>query len=361
MTDRTKINNRVFFTAFIAIIFLNLFLFKGMFHSLAFAGILATGFYPIFKGIQNKLKWKKEVASILTCLLIFLIIVLPVIYIIVQVSRESATLFISIRTAIFNGEVQEFLFGDGAFAKIVKQLIDLLALDISPDKMTAKALEQMQNYWGQGLQYINLWISDTFSFLFSFVIMVMAIYGFFIEGEALKDFIFKLSPLPDEQEQVVFDKLSQMNFVSLVCNGIGGLIQGGLAGLAFWIVGIESVVLWTTTMTILAFIPLVGISVISLPASIYLILTGDTVAGIFLLIFTSTVALLVENWFKPRFIGNRIQINSLVLLFYIIAGMSVFGMAGIFYGPVICTVFLAMVDLFFTFYLPEESKKGSLK
>jgi len=51
--------------------------------------------------------------------------------------------------------------------------------------------------------------------------------------------------------------------------------------------------------------------------------------------------------------GKRIKVNSLLVLFYIIAGMGTFGMAGIFYGPLLCIIFLTMVDIFQEYYLPK--------
>ena len=146
------------------------------------------------------------------------------------------------------------------------------------------------------------------------------------------------------------EKFNQMNFVTLVCNGLGGLIQGILAGIGFWFAGIKLIVLWTTIMIILAFIPLLGISIIYIPACIYLAVTGKTITSIALFIYCTLVALVTENWFKPLFIGKRIEISPLLVLFTIIGGMSVFGVGGIFYGPVIAILFLTMVELYHSFY-----------
>ena len=141
-----------------------------------------------------------------------------------------------------------------------------------------------------------------------------------------------------------------MNYVTLVCNGLGGLIQGLLAAIGLAIAGVQSIFLWFVVMTILAFIPLVGISAVTIPTSIYFMLTGEVSKGVMLFIYTTMVSLIIENWFKAKFIGSRIQINGMLIFFYIIAGMSVFGVAGIFYGPLILSIFLTMVDLYHTHY-----------
>jgi predicted PurR-regulated permease PerM len=99
-------------------------------------------------------------------------------------------------------------------------------------------------------------------------------------------------------------------------------------------------------MSLLAFIPLVGISLVYIPASLYFILIGKVGTGISLFIYCTVVSLIVEKGFKPKFIGKRVGISSLLVLFYIIGGMSAFGMAGIFYGPLLCTIFLTSVALY---------------
>ena len=180
--------------------------------------------------------------------------------------------------------------------------------------------------------------------------MILVIYALLAEGIPLKEFLLRLSPLPDDQEELIIEKFNQMNFVTLVCNGLGGLIQGVLAGIGFWIAGLNLVVLWTTIMMILAFIPLLGISIIYIPACIYLAIIGKTFEGIALFIYCSLLAFFTENWFKPIFIGKRIQIHSLFVLFSIIGGMTVFGLGGIFYGPVIAILFLTTVELYHKFY-----------
>ncbi|EQC52080.1 PF01594 domain protein [Bacteriovorax sp. DB6_IX] len=192
--------------------------------------------------------------------------------------------------------------------------------------------------------------------IFQFFIMIVVTYSFFLKGDDLKEMLFKISPLPATDEQNILDKFNQMNFVTMVGNGVGGLIQGSFAGLVFWMAGLSSVFLWTTVMIILAFIPLVGISLITIPATIYLFVTGKTLTAIALIVSTNVVALIVENWFKPKFIGKSVQVDGILVFIYIIAGMSLFGMAGIFYGPLICIIFMTTIEIYLKNYLPELQK-----
>ena len=358
MGQNNKLNTYVFLSVFFIVLGTNLYLFKNMFHPLAFAAIIGGAFYPLFRIIGNRFNLSKEWSSLATCGVILLILVLPMIYLFLQLSKETVDLYGTLKTGLSEGAVKNFLFGEGTFAVFLAKVLKTVGSDLTNEDLYQMVLQKAQSYSGIVISTINSIVGDTFSFLFSFLIMMMGVYGFFLEGEDLKKYIFTLSPLPDHEEQLLLEKFSQMNFVSLVCNGIGGLIQGLLAGIGFWIAGIDSVFLWSTVMIILAFIPLLGISVIYIPACIYLFLTGQKTAAISLFIYCSLIAVLVENWFKPKFIGSRIRVNSLLLLFYIMAGMSTFGMAGIFYGPLLCILLLTVIELFLENYLPHLQKKA---
>jgi len=291
-------------------------------------------------------------------LIIILIIILPTIYLTVQLSKETIHLYQNIKSGFSDQSVHTFLFGEGYIAGFIKKVSGLFNMDLNADLnmefIQNKLFGVIKNLSGIMFDLFNTWISNILSFFFNVLIMLLVVYSFFTQGDKLKAYFLKLSPLPDDQEELIIDKFNQMNYVTLVCNGLGGVIQGVLAGIGFWIAGLSSVFLWMTVMMVLAFIPLLGISVVTIPACIYLWIKGKILASILLFIFCMAVSLITENVFKPRFIGNLIEINSLFVLFTIIGGMSVFGMAGIFYGPLIGIIFLTAVEIYHSNYAPHE-------
>lgn len=353
MEKSEKVNLRIFVILFLLIILQNIFLFKGMFHSLTFAAILAGIFFPLHIKISEKTKLRPELNALITTLLVTFVILIPLVFILFQVSKEGVNLFTNVKSSLSVAQVKNFLVGDGAFAESVRKIAETFDISVDLNGIYEGLISKVQSFAGKFFGTLNQIVSDIFNFIFQLLIMLVAIFSLFLDGHKLKQFFFHLSPLPDEQEQMILEKFSQMNYVTLVCNGIGGIIQGVLAGVGLWMAGISSVFLWTTAMVILAFIPLVGISIVTIPACIYLFAIGAKTSAIILFIYTTAISLIVENLFKPRFMGTRVKVNSMLLLFYIVAGMQTFGMAGIFYGPLLCTIFLAMVELFNEYYLPR--------
>ncbi|WP_031434281.1 AI-2E family transporter [Methylomarinum vadi] len=318
--------------------------------AIIFASIITGSVYPFYKILLDKTKLTRQLAAIVICFLIIVVVFFPTIYLSFVLSKEAVTLYEDLVLPLSSESIKDFFMGNGHVARALQKLNTMLEVEVHFDNLINEIVSQVRNISALVIVTINNIVENIINFLFNFMIMILVIYALLTEGIPLKKFMLKLSPLPDDQEELIIEKFNQMNFVTLVCNGVGGLIQGILAGIGFWLAGINLVVLWTTIMIILAFIPLLGISIVYIPACIYLASKGQIVSSIMLFIYCSVVAFVTENWFKPIFIGNRIQINSLFVLFTIIGGMTVFGLGGIFYGPIIAILFLTMVDLYHKFY-----------
>ena len=350
MLDTNKVPTIFFMTLFIIMIVFNGYLFQGMIHPILFGAIMAGVFSPFKKRIMNKFKLNKTMASFLTISIMILVVILPSLYILIKVSKESISLFQTIKVGLSKQAINDFFFGTGMGAEAIEKTTDFLGIKLSTIEIEQKLLGTVKYFSSFLLNFFNSLFSNLFTFLINFLIMILTTFALLYEGEQLKNFALKLSPLPDDQEHLLVDKFNQMNYVTLACNGLGGLIQGFLAALGLYFAGVESIFLWFVIMVFLAFIPLLGISVVTVPASLYFIITGEVSKGIILFIYSSIIAVIIENWFKAKFIGDRIKINGMLIFFYIMAGMSLFGMAGIFYGPLILSIFLTMTDLYHNYY-----------
>ncbi len=343
-----------FVTIFLIVIILNVYLFSPFFHSIALGAIFAGAYYPLYTYLLAKMSHAK--ATWLTIIIMIFSLVLPSIYMTIQISKEALVLYNNIQNSLSHTGIKDFFFGSGPAAIAIKKFIKLTGLNLTLDDLYLVSLDKAKGLSGQLIGVINSWVSNTFHFLFQFFIMVICSFGFIFYAKDLKKFVFELSPLPDDQEQVLLNNFNQMNFATLVGNGLGGLIQGIVGGIALWLIGTPSVFLWTVVMIVLAFIPLLGISVITIPVAIITFLEGNQWQAIIFITITSITGVYVENVIKPKFIGNRVKINSLLLLLYILAGMASLGFMGIFYGPLIGTMFLSFSRLFKTWYFPTIKK-----
>jgi predicted PurR-regulated permease PerM len=148
----------------------------------------------------------------------------------------------------------------------------------------------------------------------------------------------------------------------LIGNGLGGLIQGTLGGLVFAFFGFKSPFFWGVIMALLAFLPIVGIGAVFLPAAAYLFLQGRLGAGIFFVVFYVILSGGIEYFFKPKLVGQRVQMHTLLVFLAIIGGLKLFGILGIIYGPLVVTGFLTLADIYESSYqrIVEPLKKSNI-
>ena len=180
--------------------------------------------------------------------------------------------------------------------------------------------------------------------------MLLVIYYLLIDGDRLVSFIIDLSPLPSEQDEKLIKKFKDMAGAILIGNGLGGLIQGTAGGIVFSLFGLKSPFLWGVIMGLLAFLPIIGIGVVLIPAAIYLILKGRIAAGIFFIVFYIILSGGIEYLLKPKLVGQRVKMHTLLVFFSIIGGLKLFGILGIIYGPLVATAFITLTDIYYASY-----------
>ena len=113
-------------------------------------------------------------------------------------------------------------------------------------------------------------------------------------------------------------------------------------------------------MAIAAFLPLVGIAAVVVPATIYLWVEGRPIAAVIFLVFCIGQSFFFEYGVKPRIMGSSMRMNNLLVFLSLLGGIMGFGMAGLLYGPLIMTLFLALVQLYETRYKLHIARRLSV-
>jgi predicted PurR-regulated permease PerM len=131
-------------------------------------------------------------------------------------------------------------------------------------------------------------------------------------------------------------------------------IQGTLTGLAFWFLGLTSPVVWGLLASLLAVLPVVGATLVWLPATCMLLLSGHWIKGVIVLIWGIAVVHPVDNVLRPYLIGERVKLSTLYVFFALVGGLKTFGGLGVFVGPLILAVTVALFR-----FLREEKRAGN--
>ena len=127
-----------------------------------------------------------------------------------------------------------------------------------------------------------------------------------------------------------------------------GLVQGGLAGLAFAVVGIQGSAFWGTLMLVLSIIPGIGTALVWGPAVIYLFAVGKTASAVGLGVWCVLVVGTVDNFLRPKLVGADTKMPDLLILLSTFGGLSMFGAVGLVLGPIIAALFMTIWDIYGT-------------
>ena len=194
------------------------------------------------------------------------------------------------------------------------------------------------------------WAANILQFIFLFFMMILIIFFLLIDQDKLVNFVIAVSPLPDDEDRLLLEKFEVIANAILKGNGICGLIQGTLGGVIFSILGLNSPILWGGIMAILAFLPIFGIGLVMIPTALILMLNGSVGQGIFLFFFYLSLSFSIEYIVKPKMVGSEVQMHTLLVFLSILGGLSVYGVLGIIYGPLIVTGFLTLTEIYFAKY-----------
>ena len=309
--------------------------------------LLTSLFRPVYLYFNRRLP--DRLSSIITCMLITAIVFIPLVFFTLSLANEALGLYNWSRDSQVGSKVLLFLQESEVITRLQAYLADF-GFNFKPAQII-DAFTYLAKMGGLMLyNQASAWAANIMQFVVLFCMMILVIFFLLIDLPKLMEYIIKLSPLPDDEDRLLLQKFEEIANAILKGNGICGLIQGILGGSIFSIMGLNSPLLWGSIMAILAFLPIFGIGLVMIPTAIILAINGQVGAGIFMFVFYLILSLSVEYLLKPKLVGSQVKMHTLLVFFSIIGGLSVYGVLGIFYGPLIITGFLTLSDIYLNKY-----------
>lgn len=321
-------------------------LFWTYFSAIVLALLITGVLYPVYFWVKRLFRGRENSASLVMSLVVLLVLVIPVGWFVGTLSNEAFEFYNRTSSAVSLQRIQQTLASDSIWVQRVRKIGNMAGVEFTPD-----TVEKLAGSLGKtvGLflyKQISSTASNILSFLVHFFLMMMVTYYLFRDGIRLKEYLTQLLPVPKDQLEKIVKKFHEMGRALIVGNGLCGIVQGILGGLGFFIFGLHSPFLWGTVIGFMAFLPVIGASVVFIPAAIILLIQGKVGIGVGYLIYNMVYSSIVEYIIKPRLIGKGMQMNSLLVFIGIVGGIKLFGIMGIIYGPLIITVFLTLAEIY---------------
>src|ERR1700757_2439142 len=188
--------------------------------------------------------------------------------------------------------------------------------------------------------------ATTAAFLLNLFVMLYAVFFFFKDGHKILERIFYYLPLSDEDETRMLARFTSITRATVKGTLVIGIIQGALAGIAFWVAGIDGAALWGTIMMILSIIPGIGAPLVWVPVVTFLFLNGQYLTATLLLLWCGAVVGTVDNFLRPVLVGRDAKMPDLLILIGTLGGLFLFGPIGFIVGPIVCGLFLTVWDIY---------------
>jgi predicted PurR-regulated permease PerM len=311
------------------------------------AGIFSGMAHPLYQAILRRTRGRKAAASLGTIGAILVVVGLPLLALMGLVASQAVEVSQAAGPWIerqisevgeLDRRIQDF--------PLLDRLPGVRALLPTGEEIVAKAGEAASSagrFLVGGLADVT---RGTLGFFLQFFIVLYAMFYFLVDGRALLDRILYYVPLSHADEERLVERFVSVARATLKGSLLIAIIQGALAGLAFWIAGVPGAAFWGTVTVVVSIIPAIGAAIIWGPMVAYLLFTGHVGGGIGLLIWSAVVVSSVDNFLRPMLVGRDAKMSDILILLSTLGGLVLFGPVGFIVGPIVAALFVTVWHLY---------------
>ncbi|MCI0358565.1 MAG: AI-2E family transporter [Planctomycetaceae bacterium] len=179
---------------------------------------------------------------------------------------------------------------------------------------------------------------------FGMLIMVVSLFFLLAEGSRMLDAFVRLSPLEEHHVRELVAEFERACRAIVSATLLSAVVQGLLAGIGFYFVGLQSSVALLMLLTmVLALVPFAGAAAVWIPVCLYLYFyQGHTAAAVGLALYGGIIVSQSDNVIKPYVLHGQSNLHPLLALLSVLGGLQALGPIGILVGPMV-VVFLQVL------------------
>ncbi|MEK6885486.1 MAG: AI-2E family transporter [Nanoarchaeota archaeon] len=294
--------------------------------------LFAYMFTPAYRSLNRRVG-SKNISATMILLAISIILILPIILMLPLFTKQLFEVYSMLQQLDVSG--------------VILQIFPTLASNpgVSTEIISA-ASHFNSNLSNLVLSIFQNTLLNLPSITFSILILLFTFFFALREGDSIWGYFTTIFPFPKEYHDRFYQRFSQVTDSVIYGHVIIGIAQGIIAGIGYYMFGIPNALLLTILTIIVGVIPVIGPWLVWVPVDGILFITGNTVAGMQLLIY----GLFLINWIdtiaRPIIVAERAEMNSALALIGVIGGTYAFGAIGFLLGPLILATFILMIELY---------------
>jgi predicted PurR-regulated permease PerM len=311
---------------------------------LLWASLLAFLLFPANQQLRQGFRGRATLAALLLTVATMLMIVMPAIFLGIVFGRQATDLVGSLQASAAQHQIQS--------PSDVLQLPQVAGfMNWLEKQLPVDAAQLRDSMLAAGQQVVQATLSLTGSLFASVLGLVVAVvlalfllFFFLRDGERMVTRLMAVVPLDDRRKDQLLTHLASVIQAVVLGSLVTAVAQGTLVGIGFALAGVPSPIVFGVLATGASLIPLIGTALVWVPGALYLGLTGHWGAALFLAVWAVAVVSSADNVIRPLFISSRAKITTLPVFIGLLGGITAFGAIGIFLGPVVIALVLALFE-----------------
>jgi predicted PurR-regulated permease PerM len=326
-------------------LYLSYLILEPFFHTLVFAIVLASLFYPIQLYLTRLYRGRKNLAALTVIFIITFLIALPTFFFASALVTQGLDSINRINEWIKSGNLDKITEDPRflTYSKWVEERLTFVKLDQID---IASNILQLSKNLGQFLLSKGATILGNVATLIShFFVMIFIVFYVVRDGHDMLEKARYLSPLRKDQEDRILGGVRVVARSVLLGTFLTALSQGLVGGIGLALVGIPGL-FWGTVMGFASLIPLIGTALVWVPSVGYLLLFGSWKSAVFLALWCIILVGSIDNFLRPFLMRGGSAMSPFYIFLAIIGGVQYFGLAGILYGPLILSFAMIMLYIY---------------
>ena len=281
-------------------------------------------------------------ASIFVTLTVTLALFVPIVYFAVKVAMYIPT----IDPKVFQTLETEIL-------KSLSYLPDQLDF-VKAHAVQFLAENQVSQIVADNVKGLGAFLGKSVNFIKDIALILIFLFFLHLYGKPLMQALRELSPLDDNSNNVLFYETSSVMSITIYSIVLNAGFQGLLFGVFISQWGYD-LLFFMLAYAFASLIPIIGGLLLWLPISLHQFYLGETNVAIAIAAYSVIViSVLADTFVKPfiidmvnrNFLETPAKVNSLVIFFAMIAGLSSMGFWGIILGPAATTLFVSTLKVY---------------
>jgi predicted PurR-regulated permease PerM len=306
---------------------------------IVWAAILAYASWPLYRRLRHWIHGMHTISALLMTLLLGGAVIVPVLWIMVLVQRELIGAYQTLSKYLAEGShtLPTFLANIPWLGEQLQEWMDRYPSD------PAAVKEDLSTYTLSWARNIGGILSSVGRNVARMSLTLITLFFFFRDGTTIArqaDHVIKRFFAERIDRYIgIAGRMTRAVVYGLL---ITSLLQGAIAAIGYWIVGLGAPVLLGFLTGILSVVPMVGTAIVWLPVGIWLLSTSHVAQGIVILVWGLVLVYPADNVLRPILISSAVRVPFLLVMFGALGGLQAFGLMGLFIGPVLLATGLAL-------------------